>query len=119
MKRNKGVVSFIFTFGLVFLLISACSSNDSKEETKSNDTNEKEKVEVNKDLASEGEKIVKSSCVGCHGIDLKGDMGPNLHNLPYTKEYLIDFLIKGKGSMPPGTANGKEEAVAEYLLSLK
>lgn len=68
---------------------------------------------------STGEKVANSSCIGCHGVDLTGGMGPNLTTISLSKEGIIDVLIKGRGSMPPGTANGEEEAVADYLLSLR
>ncbi len=110
MKRCKGV--FIISIGLI-LGLSACSGvHDESTEAASEET-------INEALAAEGEKIVNSSCTGCHGIDLSGDLGPNLHNLSLSKDQIIEILIKGRKSMPPGTANGKEEEVAEYLLTLK
>ena len=114
MRRNKGVVSLLI-FGLLFGL-AACSN-----ETSETDIQKDEPVQetINEELAAEGEKVAKSSCTGCHGIALTGDLGPNLHNLPYGKEQMIDILIKGGKTMPPATANGKEEEVAEYLMSLK
>lgn len=113
MKRNKGVVSF-FIFGLLVGMLAACSDNDQVSQNE-----ESEQKVVNEALAAEGEKIAKSSCTGCHGIDLSGDLGPNLHNLSLTKEEIMELLIKGRKTMPPGTANGKEEEVAEYLMTLK
>lgn len=89
-------------------LLAACG-NDKEQTTTTN----------NADLVTEGEKIAKSSCIGCHAADLTGDMGPNLHNLSLSKEEIISVLEKGRGSMPPATAKGHEEAVAEYLLTLK
>lgn len=117
MGRNKGVVS-LFIFGLLLGSLAACSGESSEQEA----TNQNEvavQETIDEALAAEGEKVAKSSCTGCHGIDLTGDLGPNLHNLPYGKEQMIDILIKGGKTMPPATANGKEEEVAEYLMSLK
>lgn len=71
------------------------------------------------ELVAIGERTVKSSCLPCHGRDLKGDMGPNLHNLALSDEQIMTVLIKGRGSMPPVTAGGKEEAVIAYLRTLK
>lgn len=103
---------FIICF-ISVLFVGACNS----ERTGGNNSEPAE--EVNQELIEKGEKIVKSSCIGCHGADLRGDMGPNLHNLQLTKEEIIDVLIRGRGSMPPATAKDHEEAVALYLLSLQ
>ena len=70
-------------------------------------------------LVAKGEKVVKSSCIGCHASDLTGDMGPNLHNTALSKEEIIEVLEKGRGSMPPASAKGYEEEVAAYILTLK
>lgn len=74
------------------------------------------------DLIAVGEEQVQKSCIGCHGTDLQGGMGgaaPSLHGTNLSKEELIDILVNGRGAMPGGTANGNEEAVAEYILSLQ
>lgn len=68
---------------------------------------------------SAGEKVANASCVGCHGGDLTGAMGPDLTTTSLSKEEIVDVLVNGKGAMPPGTAEGEEEAVAEYILSLQ
>ncbi|MGN7478147.1 c-type cytochrome [Solibacillus silvestris] len=68
---------------------------------------------------SEGEKVVNSSCINCHGGDLTGAMGPDLTKLSLSREEIIDVLVNGKGTMPPGTAKGEEEVVADYILSLQ
>ncbi|NKZ32679.1 c-type cytochrome [Ureibacillus thermosphaericus] len=41
---------------------------------------------MNSTLTAKGEKIVKSSCTGCHGIDFSGNFDPNLHNLSLSKD---------------------------------
>ncbi|MFC5540657.1 MAG: cytochrome c [Bacilli bacterium] len=114
MRKFKGVITSVFTVGLIMGL-GACSGDTDEAAVKKETQEEK----VNEALAAEGEKVVKSSCTGCHGIDLTGDLGPNLHNLSLSKEEIIELLIKGRKTMPPGTANGMEEEVAEYLLTLK
>lgn len=114
MRKFKGVMASILTVGLV-LGLCACSGDAEK----TADKKETQEETINEALAAEGEKIVKSSCAGCHGVDLKGDLGPNLHNLSLSKEEIIEILIKGRKTMPPGSANGKEEEVAEYLMTLK
>lgn len=68
-------------------------------------------------LVERGEEVTANNCLGCHAIEEEG--------LPlvgsgekYTKEELIELLVDGIGNMPGGTADGEEEAVAEYLLTL-
>lgn len=70
--------------------------------------------------AGEMPDYIKTNCTSCHGQNLEGAFGPNLHNLDLSKEEIIDVLKNGKGQMPPQSAiAGKEEEAAEYLLSLK
>lgn len=67
------------------------------------------------------EQIVMQNCMGCHGADLAGGMGPSLLDMDLSYEEIVDILVNGipGTSMPAGTAAGNEEAVAEYLLSLQ
>lgn len=44
------------------------------------------------DTVAAGESIAKSKCIGCHGGDLTGGMGPNLHGLALSKEEIVDIL---------------------------
>lgn len=69
----------------------------------------------------EAKATVEASCASCHGADLKGSAGPSLHNLDqkYDKDQIADILKNGKGGMPAGLVPGMEEAVADYLLTLK
>lgn len=114
MKRfyNIGYKSFIILV-LIAIALVGCNTDESSKSKSDQAAN------VNPQLIEIGEKTAKTSCITCHGRDLTGDMGPNLHNLGLTKEQIIEVLNKGKGSMPPSTANGNEEAVAEYLKTLK
>lgn len=111
--RNKGVLATIVSIGFLVSILVGCSG---KEEVKQTENAEQP---FNEELIATGEKIAKSNCIGCHGSDLSGDLGPNLRNTPLTKEQLIQVLIAGGDTMPPASANGNEEAVAEYLLTLK
>lgn len=108
--------NLLVLLGVLFLAIGLAACNDDKAAPD-------EEVEVDEEVSqasiAEGEKIAKSSCISCHGVDLKGDMGPGLHNLSLTKEEIVDVLVKGRNSMPPATAKGHEEDVAAYLMTLK
>ncbi len=106
-----------YTTIILFLLITVSLLGCSKEESQPNNSNVESTVDL--ELIALGEKTAKSSCLPCHGRDLSGDMGPNLHNLALTDEQIMEVLTKGKGSMPPSTAQGREEAVIAYLRTLK
>jgi len=109
-RLNVGFeIGMLKSTSTIILIFSACSQNNSQ------NTDDTEMSE----LAIEGEKIIKTSCISCHGSDLKGDMGPSLYNLEMTDEEMMDILIKGAGAMPPATANGKEKEVIAYLKTLQ
>lgn len=113
--RNKGVITTIVSIGFLLSILAGCSGGES-DTTKQTENSEQKLDET---LVATGEKIAKSNCIGCHGSDLSGDLGPDLRNTPLTKEQIVQVLIKGGKTMPPASANGNEEAVAEYLLTLK
>lgn len=71
--------------------------------------------------AAEAEGIAKSTCAGCHGVDLKGQVGPNLHNIgsKLSKDEIVNILKNGRGGMPKGLVPGKEAIMADYLMTLK
>ncbi|HWL25713.1 MAG TPA: cytochrome c [Ureibacillus sp.] len=125
MIRSKNLILSFLLIGLLTIFLVACGAQESKEadqtDEQTNDTTETtETTESSSSMDfAEAEKITKTSCIGCHGIDLKGSMGPDLTNLSLSKEEIVEVITKGRGSMPPATAKGNEEYVAEYLLSLK
>lgn len=112
--------------GVLVTGLAACGDAEDTETTDSVDSTPSESTESSggTDSAettdvSAGEKVANASCVGCHGGDLTGAMGPDLTNTSLSKEEIVDVLVNGKGAMPADTADGQEEAVAEYILSLQ
>jgi len=109
--------------GVIVAGLAGCGDAEDADTTDSVDSTPAESTESSDGTdstdVSAGEKVANASCVGCHGGDLTGAMGPNLTTTSLSKEEIIDVLVNGKGAMPPGTANGEEEAVAEYILSLQ
>jgi menaquinol-cytochrome c reductase cytochrome b/c subunit len=65
----------------------------------------------------------QASCMGCHGNNMEGGMGPNLQKVGSHLDatQIADIIKNGKGAMPGGMI--KDEAqiqeLAEYLASLK
>ncbi|AIG26262.1 menaquinol-cytochrome c reductase cytochrome b/c subunit [Brevibacillus laterosporus] len=64
------------------------------------------------------------SCIGCHGGNLEGGMGPNLQKIGSTlsAEDIHKTIAEGKGDMPGGMFKGSDEdlkKLVDYLASLK
>ncbi len=120
MKRNP-VVPFvlIMVFGIVLVFfLSFKGLGDMKEAAKDKGEGN-EKTEV---AAANPEDIYKQTCVGCHGDQYQGGMGPALKGVGsrLSKEEIIDRVTKGKGSMPPGLVpQEKAGAMADWLMKLK
>lgn len=100
------------------LILSACGADNAQEETPDGEAPSKSTTEV-----SEGESLYKMSCSGCHGGNLKGNMGPSLIKVgnKYTEQELLDIIENGLGAgMPKGLYKGEEaEAVAAWLATKK
>jgi len=77
-------------------------------------------------LVMSGEKIFKSTCVSCHGADMKGGIGVNLvdadwkHGGKPTEIYNLvanGFLPKGMPAWGPQLGKKKVEQVVSFVLS--
>lgn len=52
-------------------------------------------------LVKEGRKLYLNNCAHCHGIDVTGDEGPDLHGLQVSDRYIANQIVRGiKGEMP-------------------
>ncbi|UII54902.1 cytochrome c [Cytobacillus spongiae] len=83
---------------------------------------EKEGGEKTEETASNNpEDIYATSCIGCHGDQYQGGVGPALTGIGdrLSQDEIKDILVNGKGTMPPGLAAGHEDAMAEWLAGLK
>jgi len=65
----------------------------------------------------------QASCMGCHGGNMEGALGPNLQKIgsELDANQIADIIKNGKGQMPPGLIKDDAEItkLAEYLASLK
>lgn len=70
--------------------------------------------------AADGEAVAQANCIGCHGGDLTGGVGPSLVGLD-DEEHIRDVIANGQGTMPGGlvTDAAQVDAVVEYILSLE
>ena len=66
-----------------------------------------------------GESIVQASCIGCHGGDLSGGMGPALTG-GLDAEHVKDVVMNGQGTMPAQNLSEAEaQAVADHIAGLE
>lgn len=124
MKISKRLIILLGVFALCFTILSACGgANDEAlptDEGPATDQTPADDTGADSALVATGETVVKQSCVGCHGANLEGSVGPTLHNLSskYSEEELYDILVNGRGTIPKNTAAGNEDAVIAYLGTL-
>ncbi|WP_404426997.1 cytochrome c [Ureibacillus chungkukjangi] len=120
--KNNPIIPYIlimaFGIGLIFFMSLEGAGN--KEEIAAGHGEEEAAEEgATASEGAGGEELV-SSCIGCHGGDLTGGMGPKIAGLD--AEHIVDVLANGiEGSpMTPGLKTGSEaEAIAEYISSLE
>lgn len=79
--------------------------------------------EKTEEVSSNPEDIYTTAgCIGCHGDQYQGGIGPGLKNLgdKLSKEQIEDILVNGQGTMPPGLVSAENAgAMADWLLELK
>ncbi|MGJ7921399.1 cytochrome c550 [Neobacillus sp. LXY-4] len=119
MNRNPiipFVVIMIFGIGLMFLL-SFKGLGDAEELAK-----EKEGGGKTEEVAANPEDIYKQSCVGCHGADYSGGVGPALKGVGkrLSQDEIKTVVTKGRNSMPPGLVpEDKAADMAKWLAEIK
>lgn len=72
--------------------------------------------------ASAGEEFYKKSCVGCHGGNLEGTVGPALNKIGASKnkEEIKTIIVDGAPGMPKGLVTEDEASqLAEWLSTKK
>ncbi|MBS4215625.1 MULTISPECIES: cytochrome c550 [Neobacillus] len=122
MKKNPVIpYILIMVFGIVLMFtLSFKGLGDSKElAAEKGEGKGSEKTEV---AASKPEDIYKTTCIGCHGDQYQGVVGPPLKGVgdKLSKEELKNIVTHGKGSMPAGLVpEDKAAAMADWLSKLK
>jgi cytochrome c550 len=122
MKKNAVVpYILIFAFGIVLVIILSFKGlGDMKEVAKDKGKTAGQKTETV--AASKPEDIYKSTCIGCHGDQYQGVVGPTLKGVgkKYSKEQLINIVTKGKGGMPAGLVKPEQAAaMADWVANIK
>ncbi|MEH7108650.1 MULTISPECIES: cytochrome c550 [Bacillaceae] len=121
MKRNP-VIPFvlIMVFGIVLMFVLSFKGlGDSKEIAKDNGKDGGEKTEV---AASNPEDIYKSTCIGCHGDQYQGGVGPSLKGIgsKLSKDQIKEVITKGRGNMPPNMVSAENaDKMADWVSKIK
>ncbi|AVK84330.1 cytochrome C551 [Lysinibacillus sp. B2A1] len=115
--KNNPVVPYILilAFGIGLIFFMSLTGEENKKEIAA----EKEGGGETTEATDDGSALVQS-CIGCHGGDLTGSVGPNLHGLDEAR--IVDVLTNGIEGTPmtPGMKNEAEaKAIAEYISTLK
>ncbi|MBE1555033.1 cytochrome c551 [Sporosarcina limicola] len=82
----------------------------------------KEDVTTGGEATVDAEKVVQSSCIGCHGGKLEGSMGPALADIGarLSESEIHDIIVNGKGKMQAQKLKDDEAtAVAKWLSEKK
>lgn len=129
MKTNPVVpYILIFALGLGLIFFLSLYGIDQKKEIAATDedgkTEETEGTEGGSAAAEDfdPETFVQGQCISCHGGDLTGGFGPDLHGLSDSAETIHDIIKNGKDAMPPfgdKLADEQIDELTEYILTLK
>jgi len=69
-----------------------------------------------------GRKLFLNSCAHCHGVDARGDEGPDLHELELSNRRIAKVVKRGiKGEMPSFAKKYSDDEISlivAYLRSL-
>lgn len=124
MKKNPIIpYILIMAFGLGLIFFMSIGGADKKAELAKGGAKTEQTTNNGKSTSSsvDPESIAKQKCITCHGDNLKGSVGPNLHGTGLSEAKVKEILTKGKGTgMPAGLVSGAElDAMAKYIAGLK
>ncbi|MCM2531610.1 cytochrome c [Neobacillus pocheonensis] len=115
------VIIMVFGIGLMFFL-SFKGFGDSKQLAKDSGTSADQTTQTQTVASAKPEDIYKSTCIGCHGDQYQGVVGPSLHGVgkKFTKAQIMGFITKGKGNMPPGLVPQEQAAaMADWVSKIQ
>jgi len=122
--KNNPVIPYILIFalglGLIFFM-SLYGIDQKKDIAGADEEGQTEDTAANAE-DFDPEAFVQGKCIGCHGGDLTGGMGPSLHGLSDSKEKIHEIIKNGQGQMPAFGGQISDEQIdqlADYILSLK
>ncbi len=117
MKGKRILVPF-FVIMVVAIALTVVMSLQGNSAANKIATADEKKTET----AFDPKEVASSTCAGCHGVDLKGGVGPDLTGVKdrYSADELKDILANGKeGGMPKGLVPpGDLDKMVDYLQTL-
>lgn len=113
--KNNPIVPYILimAFGIGLIFFMSLQGAEDKKEIAGEENGE------TTEATDDGSAVVQS-CIGCHGGDLTGAVGPNLHGVEADR--IVDVLTNGIEGTPmvAGMKNEAEaKAIAEYISTLE
>ncbi|GKV54315.1 cytochrome c-550 [Sporosarcina sp. NCCP-2222] len=122
--KNNPVVPFIliFALGLGLIFFMSLYGVDQKKEIAGADEEGKTEETASNAEEFDPEGFTQQKCIACHGGDLTGGAGPNLHGLSESKEKIHEIIKNGQGGMPAFGGQISDEQIdqlADYILTLK
>ncbi|MGM9950821.1 MAG: c-type cytochrome, partial [Lysinibacillus sp.] len=108
------VLIMAFGIGLIFFMsLDGAGSKDEAHEAGESGGESTDVADI------DGAALVQS-CIGCHGGDLSGGMGPALTG-GLDAEHVKDVVMNGQGAMPAQTqlSEAEAQAVADYIAGLE
>ncbi|MER2088465.1 MAG: cytochrome c550 [Sporosarcina sp.] len=114
----------IFALGIGLIFFMSIYGLDQKEEIagQGEEGKTEEAAGAADSVEFDAEAVSQGKCIGCHGGDLTGGMGPALAGTKLSKDEIKTIIKDGTdGGMPGGliTDDAELDAMADYILSLK
>ncbi len=110
------VFGIVLMFGLSFKGLGD-AKNTAKEKTGTTST-----AKTDTAAATDPEGIYKSTCIGCHGDQYQGVVGPSLKGIgsKLSVDQIKQIITHGKGNMPPNRVpEDKADAMAKWVSQIK
>jgi cytochrome c550 len=118
MKNAAMPYLIIFAFGIVAIFFMSFIGLNNMEEIAAEKDGGGEATEET--ASATPEETYAKSCIACHGDQYQGAVGPALTGLTKSQEELKEILVNGTANgMPGGLIPGQEDAMAEWLTTLK
>lgn len=124
MNRNP-VIPFIviMVFGIVLIFgLSFKGLSDSKQTAKNQGGTTTSTTDSSSTASVDPQGIYKSTCIGCHGDQYQGVVGPSLKGIgkKLTVAQIKQIITHGKGPMPPNLVPENEaDAMAKWVSQIK
>lgn len=124
MSKNPVVpYILIFALGIGLIFFMSLYGIDQKKEIADADgeaTEEGAKDDESASAEFDAEAVAQQKCIGCHGGDLEGAVGPSLRGEDKDAKELHEIIKNGKGGMPGGLIPDENiDAMVDYILTLK